>query len=239
MEKITNRLKEIKVGKILDMATGGGQFVDLLMNSLGKYDNIIGIDTNDRAAKAFEKNFKDKSVEFHIGDAYETVFEDESFDLVSLSNSLHHFHDIEQVLSEMKRVLKNGGYFIINEMHCHEGQTEPQKTHIKLHHWWADVDSRLGIYHAETMKKDEIQSLITKLDLSETEIIEYSFKVDNPKDPQLTEYLLNSMDPYVNRLSKHEDFDKLKQTGNELKERLRRIGYSPASSLFLIGRKKK
>ena len=37
MDKIAERLKEIKTGKILDIATGGGQFVDLLINTLGQF----------------------------------------------------------------------------------------------------------------------------------------------------------------------------------------------------------
>ncbi|MCD4819255.1 MAG: methyltransferase domain-containing protein [Candidatus Cloacimonetes bacterium] len=237
MDKIAERLKRIKTGKILDVATGGGQFVNLLMNSLGKYDKIIGIDTNKKAAQAFETNFKDKPVEFQNKDAYKIDFDDESFDMVSISNSLHHFEDIDKILSEMKRVLKKDGYFIISEMHCEKGQTETQKTHILLHHWWASVDSRLGIYHEETLKKEAIKQLIEELDLKEREFFDYTHQIEDPKDPKLTEYLLNSIDPYVNRISEHKDFEMLKQTGNELKERLKNIGYSSASLVFVIGKK--
>ena len=234
MEKIAERLKKIETGQVVDFATGGGQFVTLMMNTLGKFDKIIGIDTNEKAAKAFEQNFKDQPVEFQKADAYKTGFEDDSFDMVSLSNSLHHFEDIDKILAEMKRVLKQGGYYIINEMHCDEGQSEPQKTHILLHHWWASVDSRLGIFHAETLKKDAIVKLVKKFKANEIEVYDYAYKVEDPHDPKLTEYLLNSIEPYVNRLKEHKDFEMLKKTGDELKERLKKIGYSPASSVFFI-----
>jgi ubiquinone/menaquinone biosynthesis C-methylase UbiE len=237
MEKIIERMKKIKTGKILDFATGGGQFVNLLMNSLGKYDRITGIDTNEKAAKAFEANFKDKPVEYINKDAYNTGFKNENFEMVTLSNSLHHFDDIDKILAEMKRVLKKGGYYIINEMHCDEGQSEPQKTHIMLHHWWASVDSRLGIFHAETLKKKAIEKLVKKLKPAESEMFEYAYRVEDPLDPKLTEYLQNSIEPYVNRLKNHEDFEMLRTRGEELKSRLKKIGYSPADSFFFIGKK--
>jgi ubiquinone/menaquinone biosynthesis C-methylase UbiE len=50
-----------------------------------------------------------KKVEFIMADAEILPFEDESFDRVFCTCLLHHVHQPENVLAEIKRVLKNGG----------------------------------------------------------------------------------------------------------------------------------
>lgn len=48
---------------------------------------------------------------FKLVDAETIPFEDESFDAVIANHMLYHVQDIEKVFSEIKRVLKKGGYF--------------------------------------------------------------------------------------------------------------------------------
>jgi len=56
-------------------------------------------------------------------------FANESFDTVSISASLHHLPNIQQVLAEISRVLKPGGNFILAEMH-RDGQTAAELTSV-------------------------------------------------------------------------------------------------------------
>ena len=137
----------------------------------------------------------------------------------------------------MKAVLKAGGYFMINEMHCDETQSEAQKSHVLLHHWWAKVDSKLGIEHHKTYPSKELTQMLESLNLSEQKIYEYAYPVKDPKDESMIEKYISYFDPYIDRLKKHEAYHELKAEGEGLKERLRKMGFAPASSLFIIGRK--
>ena len=49
IQKLETRLKEIAGGKVLDVATGTGQFIQLLMQALKDYDEFLGIDVHDRS----------------------------------------------------------------------------------------------------------------------------------------------------------------------------------------------
>jgi len=51
------------------------------------------------------------------GDSENMPFEDASFDIVNCSASFHHYPNPGKVLSEVKRVLKPGGYFVLCDMY--------------------------------------------------------------------------------------------------------------------------
>ncbi len=53
------------------------------------------------------------NVKFEILDAHEIPFSDDSIDLVSCRTAPHHFHDIPRFLSEVKRVLRPSGHFLL------------------------------------------------------------------------------------------------------------------------------
>jgi ubiquinone/menaquinone biosynthesis C-methylase UbiE len=141
-------LNTIQGGKILDVATGRGGFIPFLLENIQKIEEIIAIDNNARGEVAFQA-FKDQPVHFQVMDAANLDFEAETFDTVCIANSLHHMADLPAVLAEMLRVLKTGGTFLVYEMY-RDGQQETQLTHVHLHHWWAAIDTGMGIPHNET-----------------------------------------------------------------------------------------
>ena len=52
-------------------------------------------------------------VETHIATAEALPFNDDSFDMAMMGESLHHFRDVDEALKETVRVLKNGGRLFI------------------------------------------------------------------------------------------------------------------------------
>ena len=114
---IASRLKSISGGRVLDVTTGSGGFVRVLLKTLKDYDSFVGIDSSSEEIEAAAKSLIEDA-EFTVMNAESLKFEDGCFDTVCVANSLHHFENVDRALSEMKRVLKPGGCFIVQEMFC-------------------------------------------------------------------------------------------------------------------------
>ncbi len=59
MENLMAKRKTLDGGKVLDVATGGGDFV-YYIKEFKSYESIIGIDKKENAEKVFKDAFKDK-----------------------------------------------------------------------------------------------------------------------------------------------------------------------------------
>jgi ubiquinone/menaquinone biosynthesis C-methylase UbiE len=224
----------ISGGRVLDVATGRGGFVESLITDLKDYDEIIGIDLNGDFATGFAEKFADHPrISFQQVDAQALPFENESFDTVSVASSLHHLADPRLGLSEMRRVLRRHGHFIVVEMY-RDGQTDTQQTHVILHHWWAAIDRLSGTVHRETYTRDEVVELIRELDLSELTMRDDTYLDEDPMEPEQLAQVESSIDRYRALAAGHED---LIAQGKVLRERLHRVGFHSATVLVALGHK--
>ncbi len=248
--EIRKRLQEISGGKVLDVATGSGSFIDALMKTLRNYDCFVGIEISEKELESARKRFEGLPVEFLKMDAGYLEFEDDSFDTVCISFSLHHLDDTGRVLAEMKRVLKPDGYFLVQEEFSDGEQNEAQRTHILEHHWGAEIDSLLGTVHHKTYSKQKMKDVMESLRLPKLEIFESTIPVaclvcDKKFDCEgkgivTFDQFIKNIDDDLRRLDEHVDLeiqDRLKREGEDLKERMRKHGIANGSSLFFIGRK--
>jgi ubiquinone/menaquinone biosynthesis C-methylase UbiE len=227
-------LGQLPAGRVLDVATGSGAFIHFLLERLKGYTEIIGIDTSERVAAAFEAAFADKpKIRFRSMDGCHLEFEAESFDLVCISNSLHHFDDPRAVLHQMVRVLRPGGHLLVCEMY-RDGQTEAQMTHVHLHHWWAAVDRVNGLTHHETFRREELVGLVSALGLKEEAQYDLSDVSVDPKGPSILEELNPVFERYMQRADGHPD---LQRRGEELRQRMAEIGFHSATAWLSVARK--
>ena len=226
-------LGQIAAGRVLDVATGGGGFVHFLLEGLSDYSEIIGVDNNDRAAAGFAEAFKENPrIHFQKMDAHQLEFDDASFDIVCISNSLHHLDPVP-VLREMKRVLRPGGHLLVSEMY-RDNQTETQMTHVHLHHWWAAVDTVNGIVHNETYTRQGLLDLVSPLELTDISTYDISDLTENPRDPAIMEELAPVFERYIQRAEGHPE---LQTRGAELRQRVEEVGFHSATALVVMGRK--
>jgi SAM-dependent methyltransferase len=235
MESAVELLKTLEAGRVLDVATGNGNFIHFLIENLKSYDEITGIDTSEKSAAAFEKAFAGKAVRLIKMDAARMDFPDKSFDTVAISNSLHHMPDLEATLAEMRRVLRPGGYFIAAEMY-RDNQTETQMTHVLMHHWWAAVDRANGICHQETYTRQTILDLLGGLGLTGWRVDDMKDLEQDPRDPETVKYLGEVIDQYLKRSEGLKDENDLRARGMELRQRVKETGFQGASSLLIVGR---
>lgn len=237
MQKLDKRLKEISGGKVLDVATGVGQFIAALMPALKNYDSFVGIDTHDKALTVAKTKFENKPVEFMKMDATQMDFKDEYFDTVAIQFSLHHMKNLGKVLKEMLRVLKSGGNFLVSEMYVDGQQSEAQQSHIKIHHLSAELDMAQGDFHDYTFTRDKIRKIMYGLNLSSLEEYDVSYLMENPKHEELITTMKDRIGQAMKRHKDLPDFSRFQTKFDDFFSWLDEHGYAPASSLFFIGRK--
>jgi SAM-dependent methyltransferase len=226
-------LGQISASRILDVATGGGNFIHFLIEGLQNYTEIMGVDNNERAEATFTEAFKENpKVKFQMMDAHKLDFDGSSFDLVCISNSLHHLDPLP-VLHEMKRVLRPNGVLLVSEMY-RDNQTETQMTHVHLHHWWGAIDRVNGVSHNETYTRQELLDLVSDLDLNDLKTFNVSDLSDDPKKPEIFAELDPVFERYIQRAEGHPD---LQARGEELRTRVKDIGFHGATTLVVLGRK--
>lgn len=244
MDILKDKLQNMSGNNILDVGTGSGSFIEVLKDSLKDYTSITGIDSNERALKAAGENFKEDNISFVKMDAENLTFDDNSFDMVCLSNTLHHLPDIEKVLKEMKRVLKPNGYFIISEMYS-DNLGEKQLTHAKLHHFGGEIDMACGICHNETFKREKIVDIVKSIGIDVFDLLDYNTEEEQNEDPNSNsafekECIDAWINAYTRRIQQIND-DKLKEYFlaklDTLKNSVYEIGYQGATMLFVIGKK--
>jgi demethylmenaquinone methyltransferase / 2-methoxy-6-polyprenyl-1,4-benzoquinol methylase len=102
---------------ILDIATGTG---DLAINlSKTKASKIIGLDISEGMLnigrqKVIKKKLEN-TIDLIVGDSENLLFNDNTFDAITVAFGIRNFENLEKGLSEILRVLKPNGIFVILE----------------------------------------------------------------------------------------------------------------------------
>ncbi|MDZ4122432.1 MAG: class I SAM-dependent methyltransferase [Candidatus Cloacimonadaceae bacterium] len=238
MKDVFRKLSTIDAGKVLDAATGKGEFIQVIQHNFQSYSQIIGIDSSEKSVQFAQKLFPGNDVEIYRMDLRDIHFADSYFDTVCISNSLHHLEDFDKVMAELIRVLRPGGLFLITEMFKDGKQTAAQQTHINMHHWISKIDRISGVYHGETFTKDEIISLVMQLPLVNLEIEDFYYPVDNPKEAKNCENLLKNCKDTIKRLENGGVNQELILEGHDIISRISTIGCASASRLLITAQKK-
>jgi len=116
-KKVVNIVKATNPSSILDIATGTGDLaINLTETSATK---IIGLDISEGmlqvGRKKIEKLKLNNTIEMVYGDSENIPFENNSFDAITVAFGVRNFEDLEKGLSEIFRVLKPGGKFVVLE----------------------------------------------------------------------------------------------------------------------------
>ena len=118
-KKAISQLLPFNPQSILDIATGTGDFAILSAEMLSP-KQMIGVDISDGMMTIGRQKVKAKGLHdivfFKKEDCTNLSFEDNSFDAVTAAFGIRNFQDLDRGLSEMCRVLKQGGHLIIVEL---------------------------------------------------------------------------------------------------------------------------
>ncbi len=234
MKKLQDFFAKLDKPRILDVGTGSGNFIKIITSVTDNFTEIVGIDSLEFAVETAKKNFNDERIHFKKMDALEMTFADDTFDMVCLSNSLHHLRDVSGMLKEMERVLKPNGILFINEMVC-DGLTERQKTHLLIHHFAAETDRELGDTHNDTFTAVEIRNILENN--SSRSISEYwNLEFDTPSENTQEEidWLSKTLDRLVSRIKDDTKVKYYEEKASQIKEHLNRVGFDSATQQVVI-----
>ena len=127
-KKVVNLVKNCNPTSVLDIATGTGDLaINIAKNTSAK--KIIGLDISEGmlnvGKEKIAKEQLSEKIEMMLGDSEKMPFEDNSFDAITVAFGVRNFEHLEIGLTEILRVLKPKGTFVILET------SVPEKTPYK------------------------------------------------------------------------------------------------------------
>lgn len=116
LARLSKAVSAVPVGRVLDLACGPGIVAEALAPLASE---LVGVDATPemiclaegRVSKAGMTN-----VRFQVALAESLPFRNAEFDVVLTRLSFHHFPDVPAVLSEVRRILRPQGYFILADV---------------------------------------------------------------------------------------------------------------------------
>jgi demethylmenaquinone methyltransferase/2-methoxy-6-polyprenyl-1,4-benzoquinol methylase len=116
-KKVVEIVKKTNPTHILDIATGTG---DLAINlTKTSATSIIGLDISEGMLKVGREKIKklnlSNTIKLVVGDSENIPFNDNYFDAITVAFGVRNFENLEKGLSEIYRVLKPGGTFVVLE----------------------------------------------------------------------------------------------------------------------------
>jgi ubiquinone/menaquinone biosynthesis C-methylase UbiE len=100
---------------ILEIGSGRGGGAFYMKHHL-KPQSVTGVDYSNNAVAFCRERYKVDGLSFVKGDAEKLAFDDDSFDVIVNIESSHGYRSMDRFLSEVKRVLKPGGYFLFADI---------------------------------------------------------------------------------------------------------------------------
>lgn len=148
-KKAIKQLLEIKPKKILDIATGTGDFAVAAMKL--NPTEVIGVDISqgmlDVGIEKMKRKGLDHVIQMRIGDSEELPFEDGYFDALTVGFGVRNYENLEKGLTDMLRVLRPGGKAIILEF------SKPKKFPMKQ--MFGFYSKRIIPFFGKRISKDE------------------------------------------------------------------------------------
>lgn len=149
MAELQNVIR-VKGKKILEVGAGmGGDSVYLAKQGAV----VTALDYTGEALSAIREHAKIENVELSIkqGDTRQLPFKDESFDIVFHQGLLEHFKDPVSVLKEHVRVLKKGGFLVVDVPQRFTTYTIKKKIAIARGTWFAGWERSFSIGELEDL----------------------------------------------------------------------------------------
>jgi len=136
--------KFIKDKIVLDIASGEGYGSNLLSKNASF---VFGVDIDKTSIEYARLKYKSENIEFLVGNTSAIPLENNSVDIVISFETVEHHNEHDEMMAEIKRVLRPSGMLIIS-------------TPDKL--TYSDKRDYNNIFHIKELYKEEFRNLISK-----------------------------------------------------------------------------
>ncbi len=170
LSELRSYLENACIGHLLDVATGKGEFLRFVLDSVASFDSATGLEPSKESLVVAKNRLFPYKVDLVLGNVRKIPFEENYFDFVTVSNSIHHFEQPVKSIQSMMRVLVSGGRLLINETVC-DGLNPAQESHLEYHTLKSDIDTANGIYHRHSYTRQEIFDLVREAHVDVEKII--------------------------------------------------------------------
>uniref|UniRef100_UPI0032180999 class I SAM-dependent methyltransferase n=1 Tax=uncultured Draconibacterium sp. TaxID=1573823 RepID=UPI0032180999 len=233
MEQLKTFFQNKQVSTVLDVGTGTGDFLAVLTDALPQ-SKITGVDPNKESLAEAAKVYPDVDFAEMSGEKLNIV--DNTFDVAAISMALHHLPDIPKTLAEMQRVVKPGGWIVVNELFS-DNLSPAQEVHKQMHHFRSKIDRLNGTCHNETFTKAEILKLVEDSGIR----ILHHFENKNERKPT-TENEINErvvkMNEMLEKVSHHPEHNQLVKESKLIEADLKKHGFEMATRIVIVGQVK-
>lgn len=111
--KEVGKLIPLTSGRILDIGCADGTFTKVILER-SRAKKITAVDVLAGSISFAKRRFaRSKRLSFRVADAHVLPFKNNEFDAVFCLEALEHVENPKKVISEMHRVLRDGGYTIV------------------------------------------------------------------------------------------------------------------------------
>ncbi len=231
MEQLANFFSDKKVHRILDVGTGTGDFLAVLKNVFLHAD-FMAVDPLDASLEEAKAKFTD--VRFQKMVAEKLEFEDDSFDVAAISMALHHLSDIGAALTEMKRVVKPGGWIIVNEL-ASDDLNAAQQVHKMLHHLRSKIDRMTNEVHNETFTKAAVKEMVTAAGIKILLQFEDEKTETLVTDESEVEAKVEKLVRHIDKIAGTPEYHSMNPKIEEFRKAALQHGFQQATRIVLIG----
>lgn len=202
LQKLVEIARVTGIEHVLDVATGGGHTANAFAPLVHKVTAVDLTPEMLTAAETFIKGNGHSNVVFVEGDAEKLPFQDHSFDLVTCRIAPHHFPNVQQFVSEVHRVLKANGRFLLDDNVAPEGN--------EYDHFYNKIEKIRDYSHFRAWKKTEWINMLEQegFEIQELYRFEKKFEFDSWCDRMkmsqddkeaLNEYIINCKQEVKNK----------------------------------------
>ncbi|WP_409292709.1 class I SAM-dependent methyltransferase [Peribacillus sp. SCS-37] len=118
------------IWKAVDIGCGGGIYSKALSN-MG-VDSVTGIDFSETILDGARENCREfKNISFKQGNALQTGLEGSHYDLVLERALIHHIDDLQKCFTEAFRLLKDSGYYMVQDRTPEDCLLKGSESHIR------------------------------------------------------------------------------------------------------------
>lgn len=199
-------MPDVKNKKLLDLGCGYGEN-DKYYKELGA-KSVLGVDISTHMIEMANKNNKMKDVEYKVM-AMEDIYQiNEKFDVVISSLAFHYIKDYNKLISDIYKLMNNGGYLIFSQEHpfttCIKYTENVKKGHTIIDNKYFGLFSdynRPGLRTKEWFGEEVIKYHRTFTEIINI-LINNGFTIEKIEEPIASQEAVAKNPKYINQLDR-------------------------------------